>query len=123
MSGFPQRVKELVLARSSGMCEVMVDNLCTFHAVDLQHRRARGSGGSKRVDTNTAANCLACCRACHRYAESRAADAEANGWVIPNNRRPPINPASVRVLWRKQWRYLDEQGGLHQQPPSEEGVA
>ncbi len=120
MSGFPQSVKELILARSSGMCEVMVDNLCTYTAQDIQHRRARGMGGSKRADTNTAAAGIAVCRACHRYLESRPLDAEANGWVIPNNRRPPLDPASVRVLWRKQWRYLDTDGGMHQQPPASE---
>ena len=120
MSGFPQRVKELILARSSGMCEVMIDNLCTYHAVDLQHRRARGSGGSKRADTNTAANGLAVCRPCHRHLEGRPFDAEANGWVIPNNRRPPIDPASVPVLWRGEQRWLDEQGGLLLRPPASE---
>lgn len=102
------------------MCEVMVENVCTYQGGQLHHRRPRARGGSRRDDTNLASNALCLCPRCHDWVESHRLVAMDNGWVIPNNRRPPINPASVPVLWRGEERWLDEQGGLLVRPPASE---
>lgn len=107
MTGFPAAVKEAILARSSGMCEVMLP-CCTFQAVEIQHRRARGSGGSRRASTNRASNGLAVCRSCHSFIEAHPRLALENGWRVPQHGDPDVVP----VVWRQQERYLDDAGGF-----------
>lgn len=93
-TGFPAAVAELVLARSEGACEIMA-RCCTHTATDLHHRRPRGMGGSGRDDTNTAANALAACRACHMWVESNREWAIENGFLLGQR-----SSTDVPVWWR-----------------------
>lgn len=107
-TGFSPETKELIAARSSGMCEVMQPG-CTQFGEQIHHRRPRGLGGSRRASTNTASNGLMVCVSCHAYIESRRDRSLRNGWLVPQSREP----RQVAVLWRvKHSRFLDDVGGF-----------
>ena len=94
-TGFPPKVRQQIVERSSGRCEVMAQG-CTFTAQAIHHRRPRGMGGSRRPDTNTAANGLAVCDACHRWIESERDAALTLGWLVPQNQSPKDVPVVYR---------------------------
>jgi 5-methylcytosine-specific restriction enzyme A len=116
MTGFSREVRDLVAQRATEdldaqfvVCEVMA--ACPGRAValyDLHHRRCRGAGGSKRPETNQAANALAVCRDCHRLIESQREIAYANGWLVKQQH----TPAEIPVLRRHVWVVLDNEGGF-----------
>jgi hypothetical protein len=64
----------------------------------IQHRRARGMGGTKRPDTNQPQDLILVCgsatTACHGHIESFRDDAEANGWSVKSG----IDPLTVPVV-------------------------
>ena len=103
MTGFPKAVRDTILARAKGGCEV-----CFFAQPDqIHHRRPRGAGGSKAVDTNTASNGLAICSGCHRMVESNRKEAFTNGWLVHQGH----DPASVPVLrFGSDWVLLADDG-------------
>ncbi|HWV47230.1 MAG TPA: hypothetical protein VN039_14605, partial [Nitrospira sp.] len=96
MTGFSREVRQLVCDRANAdydsdyiVCEVMVR--CQGRATaqyDLHHRRNRGSGGSKRLDTNLAGNCLAACRDCHNFITTHPELGLRNGWLVRQNQTP-----------------------------------
>lgn len=106
-TGFPPAVIRQVLDRSDGRCEAATE-VCTAQGVDLQHRRARGAGGSKRPDTNIASNALVVCRPCHHLIETNPILALKNGWRVPQ----AGDPQTVPVLWFGKWVYLTADGSL-----------
>lgn len=111
-TGFPPYVLELVLARSGGHCEVIATG-CQLMTATYHHRRPRGSGGTRREETNYASNALAVCASCHDRIESRRSWAFENGFLVPQL----MNPADEPIWWRcnirnrrKQFVYLDDFG-------------
>ena len=102
-TGFPPKVRQQIVERSSGRCEVMASG-CTFTATAIHHRRARGAGGTRRPDTNLPSNALCVCDACHRRIESQRTEALAAGWLVPQNGVP----AAVPVVYRGEWMRLDD---------------
>lgn len=117
--GFPSDVRELILARSGGDCEAMIDRVCTYTATDIHHRRARGMGGSDRDDTNLASNGVALCRRCHESIERRRDWARDYGFLVMQNQIPKDAP----IWWRcarvyrdgslvKAWRLLSNDGSM-----------
>ena len=104
-TGFPDEVHAVVDLRSFGRCEVCGDGRVTDH----HHRRPRGSGGSRRVETNSAANCLALCHTCHRMVESHRSVALLMGWLLPQT---TTRPGAARVMYRGEWRLLDAVGNV-----------
>ena len=91
-TGFPPKVRQQIVERSSGRCEVMASG-CTFTAQEIHHRRPRGMGGTNRGNTNAAVNGLACCLACHRRIESDRDWAYGRGFLVRQN----VDPATVPV--------------------------
>jgi hypothetical protein len=63
----------------------------------IQHRRARGMGGTTRPDTNRPQNLIALCGSattgCHGWVEDHPTAAEAAGWRV----RQSDDPALIRV--------------------------
>ena len=100
-TGFPPKVRQQIVERCAGRCEVMATG-CTFTAQAIHHRRARGAGGTRRPDTNLPSNGLACCDACHRRIESQRTEALVAGWLVPQNGVP----AAVPVVYRGKRRVL-----------------
>ncbi len=105
MSGFPAAVSCTISGRSGGVCEVCGANL----ARQKHHRRPRQAGGSRRDDTNTAANGLDVCHGCHHLIEMNRALAYLVGWLLPQTQLPDRQ----RVLRRGDYVLLDNDGGIH----------
>ena len=104
MSGFTPATRKIINDRAGGRCE-----RCTLRPVEQHHhRRPRGAGGSKRLDTNTPANAAALCMQCHIWAESHRQQALLEGWLV----RQGHSPATVPVLYHgTDWVLFTEDGG------------
>lgn len=97
----PLAVRTAVLARAGDRCERCGHTLKDpWRGYSLQHRRARGMGGSRRADTNSAVNLGALCGSattpdgCHHWVESHPVEAAAEGWRVAQHE----DPAAVPVL-------------------------
>lgn len=102
MTGFPKKVRDLVMLRAGGFCEI-----CGWHQpTQIHHRRARGMGSTKRPETNSASNALAVCLDCHAMAESKRQLSLTNGWLVRQNHTPAETP----VLRYSGWVLLDDLG-------------
>lgn len=106
-TGFPPKVRQQIVERSSGRCEVMAKD-CTFTATAIHHRRPRAAGGTRRPDTNLPSNALCACDSCHRRIESLRDDARAAGWLVAQT----ADPAKIAVLYRGKKVMLTEAGGF-----------
>ncbi|OYN76830.1 hypothetical protein [Mycolicibacterium sphagni] len=104
MTGFSALVCAVIDCRSGGVCEV-----CGAHrAVERHHRRPRGAGGSRREDTNSAANALHLCTYCHHLIEHNRALAYLVGWLLPQTQ----SPERERVLRRGDFVLLADDGSV-----------
>lgn len=91
----------LVVERDRGCCA-----RCGQHVAggvrgldfSIQHRRARGAGGTRREDTNSPAALILLCGSattgCHLHVESHRVEAREFGWAV----RQSDDPASMPVL-------------------------
>ena len=127
MTGFSPRVRKLVRTRAGGgdaanacceSCGIWLGE----HGGQLQHRLARGSGGSKDPVVGSAANAVLLCGTpqslCHGLAESRDPKhgMERRGFVIRHGVGPAFDPryrcvnlfGDVDVWLSMDGRYLDE---------------
>lgn len=92
----------------------------------VQHRRARGAGGTRRPDTNQPQALILLCGSattgCHLHVESFRAEARRFGWAI----RQTDNPATMPVLHALHgWVLLDDAGRWAASSPNQttaEGV-
>lgn len=101
-TGFSDEVRAIGGSRSGGLCEICGAGRVTEH----HHRRPRGSGGTRRTETNQASNLLATCNACHRMIESNRTVARLLGWLVPQGKVPALTP----VMYRGEWCYLNDDG-------------
>lgn len=105
-------VRALVLARD-GYCCTWCGGPLGEGLYSLQHRRARGMGGTIRTDANSPANLLAVhgtgTTGCHMRIESEPAAAAASGFRVDQR----ADPAACLVLIAgRGWCQLDDQGGI-----------
>jgi hypothetical protein len=108
-TGFPPQVKLLARTRAGGgdidqaACEACGRWLGRYGG-QIQHRLARGAGGSKDPVVNGIANAALLCgtpldkRTCHGKAESRDPEMEAKGWWIESGNGPEHDPRHVPVM-------------------------
>lgn len=83
------------MERSGGDCE-----LCGLQiASQIHHRRPRASGGSRREDTNSAANLLHVCLTCHAHIESGRTSALVFGLLLTQQQDPASEPVQLRGVW------------------------
>ena len=95
-TGFDPIVVDAILERDGHMCARCGGALWGERGLNysIQHRRARGSGGTDRPDTNMPQNGLALCGSgagdagCHSYVESHRDEARDNGWAVRQNKDP-----------------------------------
>lgn len=99
-----EHIVALVAARSSGRCEARTPDCLTspprfmigLLPHSMHHRRPREMGGSKRVDTNTAANIMSLCgtgtTGCHGWVERHREAAKQRGLLVPQRMDPAIVP-------------------------------
>lgn len=110
-TGFDKATVDAILERDGYSCVRHGGELFGERGRDwsIQHRRARGSGGTLRPDTNAPQNGLAVCGSgatgCHGHIEAHPEEAEANGYRVPQNGDPaevPVNHAHLgpnTYLW------------------------
>ena len=113
MSAVTKSVRQTVLERDLYSCVRCGRYIGPFGSYSLQHRRARGMGGSRAADTNTPANLVTVCGhatepdRCHQWIESHPVEAERLGYRV----RQGANPAGVPVLTATHgWVLLDNEG-------------
>lgn len=87
----------------------------------VQHRRARGQGGTRRPDTNEPQNLILLCGSatspggCHLRVEQRHPDDAGAGWAIKQSE----NPLHVPVLhWQNGLIFLTADGSWSSRPPT-----
>jgi 5-methylcytosine-specific restriction enzyme A len=105
MTGFTPAVRSIIVERSGGYCERGGRAL----GAEAHHRRPRGMGGTRRVETNLASNGLWLCHDCHRWTELNRTAALRGGWLVEQNE----DPRRVPVLYRGAVVYLDDLGNLN----------
>lgn len=109
-------VRRAVLDREDGCCAMCGKSLWG-QWYSLQHRRARGSGGSKAPDTNQPQNLVAVCGSatsaggCHQWIESHPVEAERVGYRVPQGGEPVLFP--IRIKGRG-WNLLNADGTYEQ---------
>lgn len=102
-TGFPRAVKLATRRRAGGgditaaCCEACRTWLGA-HGGDIQHRLARGMGGSTSRVINGLANALLLCRSCHQRCEARDPEMETGGFWIRSGNGPDHDPRFVPVL-------------------------
>lgn len=99
-TGFDAATTEAILERdgwSCGRCGGALHGVRGFD-YSIQHRRARGMGGTDRPDTNAPQNGLALCGSatsaggCHQHVEAHPEEAEQDGYRVPQDGDPLMFP-------------------------------
>jgi hypothetical protein len=100
-------IRSLIFTRSAGKCEIRSPSCLAadvgyevgkleHHLRSLHHRRPRGMGGSRRVDTHTAAALVLTCGhgtlGCHHYVEQHREWGRARGLIVPQGTDPADVP-------------------------------
>lgn len=111
----PEAAKELIRARSGGLCEVGL--LCGGQArgVDPAHREGKGSGGTDKWWSDLASNLLWSCREDHDFIDNKQpAKAERLGMKA---RAGVARPWEIPVKHKRLgWVLLDHNGGHRPAP-------
>jgi hypothetical protein len=99
---FPERDRAIVYARSDGRCA----GCGRSSPLTVQHRRARGMGGTRRREVGEHPNGVALCGSgttgCHGWAEANPRDAELLGWALDAGADPLVEPYRDRTYgWRR----------------------
>ena len=102
-SAFSKLVRSIIDERARGCCE-----LCGMPVESPQyhHRRPRGIGGTKRVETGQAQNALLLHQKCHTRVESNRLEAYESGWLVAQS----ADPGDVPVRLWDGWFVLDSLG-------------
>ena len=118
MTRFSKTVRNLILVRCDGYCE-----LCSSVVVEVyHHRRPRGAGGSSLPWVNRAANGLGLCNTCHLWVEGRVEGSSRIrstevGWLISQHTGQEAD--TVAVIRRGQRVLLGNDGSVIPLPESE----
>ena|SRR5215469_2474720 len=99
----PASARRTVQLRDNHQCQS-----CGIHADDIQHRIARGMGGTSNPDIETGlANLISLCRPCHNLCETRDLTMHERGlWLYRHE-----NPTQVPVItWDHRTIHLHNDG-------------
>jgi hypothetical protein len=115
MTGPSPRTRETVIMRSNGVCELCHQPLRQF---SVHHRRPRQMGGTKRPESNMAANLLVICGSgttgCHGHIESMRSEAYESGVLLRSMQDPESEPYRDNY---GHWWTLTNNGTKTRQPP------
>ena len=113
------QVRHDVIARDKSQCQWcgrVVDTSAGWYS--LQHRRARGMGGTSRPESNTAANLVLVhgtgTTGCHGDIERHPLTASAAGFRIQQHDKPYSLPVFGWAGFRRVWWVFDDDGGRNQ---------
>ncbi len=117
MTGPTRKTRQAVLRRDEGACVRCGKTVYNTHAeqpvavYSLQHRRARGMGGSRDPLTNSPENLITLCGTgvteCHGWVESNREEAREMGYSISQYDDPALKPL-VHPIYG--WAYLTRFG-------------
>lgn len=109
MTGISRKTRAVVLQRAEGRCERCGIPLDGFF-YSIQHRRARGMGGSKLPGTNLPGNLVALCGSattgCHGWTESHPTEA----WVVGLRVGQSEDPTKRALKRLDEWVLLADDG-------------
>lgn len=105
---FSPLVRQAIWEREAGMCGSCGRNVMAVGGWVHQHRRARGSGGSKAPDTGTVVNGVLQCAPCNVYTEAHPSWALWAGYRVPQGADPALVPIWIA---RMGWCLLESWGG------------
>jgi len=103
--------REVVLKRDGNTCQRCGVDL-VYKLASIHHRRPRGMGSSRLVDTPS--NLVLLCgsattpKSCHQTVESLRDEARVEGWLIPKLSR--VHPSQVPLLTHRGWLLLADDG-------------
>jgi hypothetical protein len=85
-AGVSRETRARVRGRDADCCQWCGRLVFDYQDYSLQHRRARGTGGSRRPETNADGNLVLLCGSattgCHAYVESHREEARARGFTL-----------------------------------------
>ncbi len=119
-TGFDAATVDAILERDGWSCVRGGSALWGERGRDwsIQHRRARGIGGTDRPDTNAPQNGIALCGSgttgCHGWVEAHPIEAEAAGWRVPQGGDPLKFP--VKHALHGDGTFLHSNGSRGSQP-------
>jgi 5-methylcytosine-specific restriction protein A len=77
---FTENARSEIISRAAGKCE-KCDGIVRSGG-QIHHRKARGMGGTKSLESRSLANGLYVHPSCHAWIESHRAEAYENGWLV-----------------------------------------
>ena len=105
-------VREVVIERSKGVCEVCGGSLTKWDGMSVHHRKPRKMGGSKDPALWLPSNLLVVCGSgtsgCHGDIEHKRGYAKLNGWLLKSYEDPAVTPVRLFIGWRM----LNEDGTI-----------
>lgn len=107
----PVDVRRIVNSRSGGFCELFFAG-CYQCADEMHHRISQKLGGRHRTGadrSDRASNLLHICTWCHLLVTNEPAMAYERGWALRERQESTAEP----LLYRGEWVYLDDAGGVH----------
>lgn len=101
-TGFSREVVDVILGRDGHACTRCGGACWGERGLDysIQHRRARGMGGTVQPDTNMPQNGILLCGSgggdsgCHSWIESHREEARQHGWAIRQDQNPLLVPVT-----------------------------
>lgn len=112
---------QLVIKRDEGRCAACGDEIYGMRGWDwsVQHRRPAGMGGDPRPETHAAGNLVLLhghgTSLCHGDVESRRADAQKKGLLIPKESVDPPSQWAIEHAVHG-WCYLLDDGSVSYEP-------
>lgn len=112
MSGPDRKTRAEVLHRDEGSCVRCGQVVFNTHSeqplaqYSLQHRRARGMGGTRNPIANAPENLIVLCgtgtTGCHGWVETHREESRQHGWAISQTEDPALIPVTHH-LWGRMW--------------------
>lgn len=110
MTGFTKTTRRLVIERDKGICQ-WCGELVRVDDYSLQHRRARGMGGTRDRVANSTANGVVVhgsgTTGCHGYIEANPHEAHERGFRVYQGKDPRTVPL---IDWRGRSWWLTDDG-------------